>query len=81
LVSTGIFASIINAIDAEEWNSIQEDVWTTIKSIYDYKNSVLGILDAVAADYSDLNLNVDSLTEKLLGQDNLTTLKELSALV
>lgn len=77
LVSTGIFLDIINAIGEREWPEIQECVWETIKSIYKYRNSVMGILDAVSTDYSDLNLDAIALKEQLSNQENLKLLRDV----
>lgn len=80
LVSSGLFAKIISEIDPSDWDAIQKDVWDTVKSIYDYRNSVLGILETVATDYSDLKLDINEITSQLLDPEALSTLKSLAPL-
>lgn len=77
LINTGIFTDIVNAIRESDWKEIQENVWSTIKNIYDYKNSVMGILDGVSADYSNLQLDASEIQAKLASGDNLSLLKDI----
>lgn len=77
LVSTGIFTDIIDVIREKDWKEIQENVWSTIKNIYDYKNSVMGILDAVSSDYSNLNLDATTIKKELSNEDNLRLLRDV----
>lgn len=77
LVSTGIFIDIVNAIWEKDWEDLQKNVQESIKSIYKYKNSVMGILDTVSSDYSNLNLDITELTNKLTNASNLSTIKEV----
>lgn len=77
LVSTGIFADIISVIREKDWAEIQENVWATIKNIYDYQNSVLGILDSVKNDYSSLNFDAAEIQEKLADPENMQLLKDV----
>ena len=77
LVSTGIFTDIINVIREKDWQEIQENVWSTIKNIYDYRNSVMGILENVVADYNNLNLDATEIQEKLADPENMALLKDV----
>lgn len=65
LVSTGIFNNIVDCIREKDWTEIQVGVWDTIKNIYDYKNSVMGILDTMSSDYSKLSLDVNEIQKQL----------------
>ena len=76
LVSAGIFTDIINVI-REDWTEIKESVWDTIDNIYKYKNSAMGILEAVSADYSNLNLDATAIKEELSNEDNLKLLRDV----
>ena len=77
LVSTGIFTDIANAICEKDWEDVQENVWATIKNIYDYQNSVLGILDTVKNDYSSLNFDAAEIQAKLADPENTQLLKDV----
>lgn len=81
LVSSGLFDKILEVLPTEEFDMIDVTARSVIKNIYSYKNSALGILEAIKNDYSNLDFNTDELIEKLTNKENLTTLKELSTLV
>ena len=77
LVSTGIFTDIVNVIREKDWVEIQDNVWATIKNIYDYKNSVMGILESVKEDYSAVNLDMGELRDKMANPEDLALLKDI----
>ena len=80
VLSSGLFKKIIEAIPEEEWKDLQNTVHNIISNIYEYKNSAMGILEAISEDYSNLNLDATALTNTLLNPESLTTLKELASL-
>ena len=49
----------------------------TIKSIYEYQNSVLGVLDTIGEDYSNLNYDVEKIQKEIADPDNMKFLKEV----
>lgn len=77
LVSNNIFTNIVNIICEKDWTEIQENVWATIKNIYEYRNSIMGILDTVSTDYSNLNLDANEIKETLSNEDNLKLLRDV----
>lgn len=77
IISTGLFCEVVEKIRDKDWLEIQENVWDTIKGIYEYRNSVMGILDNVRAEYSDLNLEVNEISEKLSDPNDLGFLKDV----
>lgn len=77
LISTGIFKQIIDAICENDWKEIQENTWATIKNIYDYNNSAMGILDSLKADYNLLDLDATAIQEKINNPENLELLREI----
>ena len=77
LVSTGIFTDIIDVIRKKDWSEIQESVWDTINNIYKYRNSAMGILEAVSTDYSNLSLDATTIKEELSNEDNLKLLRDV----
>lgn len=77
LVSTGIFADITNIICEKDWAEIQDNVWATIKNIYAYKNSVMGILDTVSSDYNNLNLDASEIQKKIADPENMELLRNI----
>lgn len=79
LVSTGIFADITNVINERDWVEIQDSVRATIKNIYDYRNSVMGILENISSDYSGLSLEAAEIQKQLNEGNGVEFLKEVMA--
>lgn len=77
LVSTGIFTDIINVIREKDWSEIQENTWSTIKNIYDYHNSIMGILEAVKEDYQNVSFDAATINENISNPENLELLKQV----
>lgn len=75
--STGLAEDILYEIPDEEKAWFNRHVYKSIDKIYEYRNSVYGILDALKTDYSDLGLDVDKLREQLSKDDNIEFLKEV----
>lgn len=71
----GLIQMVKNNMNAEELAEIIETVWDTIKNIYKQANSALGIVQALAADYDNLNLDITNLQEKLADTENLDLLR------
>ncbi|MBE6148210.1 MAG: hypothetical protein E7167_01665 [Firmicutes bacterium] len=77
-VSSGLSGKIIGeTINPYEYQQIQKWIYETINAIYSYKNSVMGILDTVSEDYSNLKLDAESIHEKLADPEQLTLLKDV----
>lgn len=79
LTSTGIFTDIINVIKDGDWMEIQDDVWSTIDNIYTYRNSIMGILETVSSDYSNLSLDATNIQQKLADPESIALLKDVLA--
>lgn len=77
LVSSGLVNSIFELIPAEEQEMISKSVVESVEAIYKYRNSVLGILDSVTTDYSDLNLEANEIYKTIADPNNLTLLKDV----
>lgn len=73
--SSGLLDRILEMIPDSEKNFITDTTLHTIESIYQYNNSVMGILDNVSQDYSALNLDASSIQQKLADPQNLELLK------
>lgn len=76
---SGLATAIINAIPADEYEFILQGTDETIKSIYSYRNSVMGILDNISADYSNLELDASKIQKDLADKENLTLLRDVLA--
>ena len=75
LVGNGFAAAVIKAIPEPEYNEILTGIKQTIKSVYKYQNSVLGILDTISQDYSNLNLDATEIQKKLADPNSIELLK------
>ena len=71
----GIIDLIIAEIPEREYNYIIDGINETADAVYKYQNSVMGILDTVSQDYSNLELDVDKLSEKMSNPQDLALLK------
>ncbi len=77
LVSTGIFNNVVNNICENDWKEIEDGVWTTIDNVYQYKNSVMGIVENLQSDYNSLNFDLEEIQKNISNPENLTLLKEI----
>ena len=75
LIGNGFAAAIIKAIPEAEYDEILTGIKQTIKSVYKYQNSILGILDIISWDYSNVNLGATAIQKKLADPNNMELLK------
>lgn len=78
LNSNGVFAKLFDLIK-DEYNYIMESTLNTAIKAYEYKNSVYGILNSLQNDYSNLNLDAESIREKIADPENMDLLKQVLA--
>ena len=76
LASNHIDSIVFNAI-SDEIRGLYKQARTTAEHIYEYRNSVYGILDAVSTDYSGLDLDAQKIRESRGNADNLNLLKDV----
>lgn len=72
-----IFSKVIELIPEEEYNTLWEGVVEISESIYAYQTSLLGILDTVSKDYSDLDLDAQKIQKELADPNNMALLKSI----
>ena len=77
LDSNEVINTIISAIPEEEYNFVIDGIDDTIEAVYAYQNSVLGILESVSQDYSNLELDATALQKKMAEPDNIELLKDV----
>ena len=75
LNGSGVIAAVVNAIPETEYNELLAGIADTIDSVYKFQNSVLGILDTITQDYSNLNLDATEIQKKLADPENMQLLK------
>ena len=76
IISNNLAKMITGAIPQVELNELMSGIKDSIEAIYKYKNSVLGILESVSADYDHMNLDVNDLYDKMADPNNLSLLKD-----
>ena len=77
VVSSGLVDKVTDLIPEEELDEVINGVAQSVKAIYTYKNSVLGILESISQDYSALNLDATEIQQKLADPDNMALLKQV----
>ena len=77
LNKSGFIDAVCSQIPEEEYNFIFDGITESIESIYKYKNSIVGILDTISTDYSNLNLDATEIQQKLSDPNNLTLIKDI----
>lgn len=79
LVGSGLADAVMEALPDHEIDDLYDSILRTSKSIYGYRNSALGILEAMSDDYSNLNLDATEIQKKLADGENIEFLKEVMA--
>ena len=75
LAGNGFLNDLFAVIPQTEYNSIAIWLDKTANHIYDYRNSIYGILDAMKQDYSNLELDAETLRQKIADPQVLDILK------
>lgn len=75
LEENGITKDLISVIPEDEYTFLIDGINESIEAVYKYQNSVLGILDSVAQDYSDLEFDASKIQQELADPQNLELLK------
>lgn len=73
--SNGIFNIIIQALPKSEYEAIVDGVEKCSNAVYTYRNSVLGILDAMTTEYNNLQFDASDIQSKLADPENIQLLK------
>ncbi len=78
LVSSGLWEKVyIKLCETREFEYIDTCIHQMLDEFYKYRDSILGVLDTVNADYSNLVLDAEGIQNKLADPDNLTLLKDV----
>ena len=77
IVSSGLYAKVLEAIPGNEYCNLLNAIKKSIDAIYAYQNSVMGILDTISTDYSNLNFDATEIQQKLADPNNMELLKNV----
>lgn len=76
-VSSGFADKVKEVIPEEEVGYIDNSVWATIKEIYRYRDSAMGVMEQIVQDYKDVDLDARKITEQLSNNENLSLIKDV----
>ena len=76
-VGSGLSTKILATIPTEELAELLTGVEDSVAAVYNYRNSVMGILDIVQNDYDGMNLDAQNIHQSLSDPDNLALLKSV----
>lgn len=77
LVSSKLYQNILHKIPVEEINGLFDALRSSIDAVYNYRNSVMGILENVSTDYSNLNFDASEIQKKIGDPENMALLKQI----
>lgn len=77
LVGNGFAELVFKAIPEREREELLNGIDRTIKSVYEYQNSVLGILENISQDYSNVKFDVSEIQKQLAETENLKLVKDI----
>ncbi len=75
--SSGLIESIENIIPKNELDKLYHWGISTANHIYEYRNSIYGILDAMNTDYKNLDLDAKAIRDQISDPEALGTLKQV----
>lgn len=77
LEENGVIVEVISAIPEKEYNYLIDSAMEIIENFYKYRNSALGIMEQITADYRDLDLDATELQKKIGNRENVEFLQEV----
>lgn len=77
LEENGVIKDIISQIPEDEYNFIIDGINKTVDAVYTYNNSVLGILESISQDYSNLDFDIQKLQNDIANPENLKLVKDV----
>lgn len=77
LVSSGFYETVKNIIPKSEMEYIYNLIYKTASDIITYRNSAVGIMEALSQDYKNLEFDAEALQKKINDPESLSFLKEV----
>ena len=77
LEENGITKDLISAIPEDEYAFLINGINESIEAVYKYQDSILGILEVISQDYSNLDFDATKIQQQLADPDNLSLLKDV----
>lgn len=76
-ISAGVWDIIRASIPEVELSELIRGVYRCSDAFYAYRNSIMGILDTIKQDYSDMDLNAQKIKETLTNKENMEMIETL----
>lgn len=78
LVSSGFSGKVIGEhMNPAEYQQIRTWLSEIVHSIYEYKNSAMGIMEALGQDFGELDLDAENIQKKLADPENMALLRNI----
>ena len=77
LAGSGLFDDIFAVLPQKEYKTIIMWLSSTAQHLYEYRNSIYGILDAINTDYNNLQLDAEGIKQTIADPENLSLLKNV----
>lgn len=71
VVSSGLAKKIISAISDEETNTIEGLLMNSLENVYKQRNSIVGVLETISTDYSNLKLDAQEVRNELVADKDI----------
>lgn len=79
--SSGLLKAVCDALPEGEFKELLDGIDKSVKSFYAYRCSVLGILDVLKSDYSDINGDLSGVMEQIKDPEALKLIKQIAPLL
>ena len=76
-VSSGLARAIMSEIPEHEYDELFTGLSDSVEAVYKYRNSMMGMFDAISTDYSSLDLDATAIRDKIGDPNNLALLKDV----
>lgn len=77
LEQNGVINLIISAIPPDEYKFLIDGINDSIEAVYKYRNSIMGVMEMMGKDYSNLNFEASDIQKKIADPENLSLLKDI----
>lgn len=77
LVGSGFIKELKKQVDCNQTDDLEVYIYETLNGYYKYHNSVYGIMDAMNQNYSNLNLDINELQDKISNPESLSLVKDI----
>ncbi len=76
-MSSGLARAIMSEIPEHEYDELFTGLSDSVEAVYKYRNSMMGMFDAISTDYSSLDLDATAIRDKIGDPNNLALLKDV----